>query len=139
MVSREWEKWLKGSLPTLPVTFQQEMAAENPEVVYLCVVHPWVRQAARFLEIMEPVYAALTAASDTVTAGTRFFALYRWAKDGVKPDESLVPVADDVQVEEALFALLQAARNWLGEPLPTAAECDALDSRHHLKWREATG
>jgi len=137
VVSREWEKWLKGSLPTLPVTFQQEMAAENPKVVYLSVVHPLVRQAARFLEITEPVYAALTAASDTITAGTRLFALYRWAKDGVKPDESLVPVADDVQVEEALFDLLQAARDGGPATLPTADECDALDSRHHLKWSEA--
>ena len=96
-----------------------------------------VRQAARFLEIKEPAYAALTAASDTITAGTFFFAVYRWVKDGVKPDESLVPVADDLQVEEALFALLQSARNGGPAPLPTAAECDALDSRHHLKWSEA--
>ena len=67
--SREWEKWLKGSLPTLSVTFDQEAAAQNPKAVYLFVAHPLVRQAARFLEITEPAYAALTAASDADPGG----------------------------------------------------------------------
>ena len=48
-----WERWLKGSQPTLPVTFEQETATENPKTVHLSVLHPLVRQAARFLEITE--------------------------------------------------------------------------------------
>ena len=56
-VAREWEKWLKGSQPTIPVTFDQQAAAENPKAVYLFVAHALVRQAARFLEITEPAYA----------------------------------------------------------------------------------
>jgi SNF2 family DNA or RNA helicase len=137
MVSRAWEKWLKGSLPTLPVTFEQTTAVENPKAVYLSVVHPIVQQAARFLEITEPAYATLAAASATIPRGTHFFAVYRWEKEGVKPDESLVPVADDVQIEDALFNLLQTARDNGSANLPTAVECDALDHRHHLKWSEA--
>ena len=54
-VAREWEKWLKGSQPTLSVTFDQETAAANPKAVHLSVLHPLVRQAAGFLEITEPV------------------------------------------------------------------------------------
>jgi superfamily II DNA or RNA helicase len=134
--SREWEKWLKGTHPTLPVTFEQETAAENQKAVYLTVAHPLVRQAARFLELKEPAYAVL-ACSSAVLAGTHVFAVYRWVKDGVRPDESLVVVANDLQVEEALFTLLQAARDGVSAPLPTATECDALDARHHLKWSEA--
>ena len=30
-LAREWERWLKGSQPTLPVTFEQETATENPK------------------------------------------------------------------------------------------------------------
>jgi hypothetical protein len=58
-------------------------------------------------------------------------------KDVVKPDESLVPVADNLQVEEALFALLQIAGEGDPATLPSDADCNALDSRHHLKWSEA--
>ena len=38
-IAREWEKWLKGDQPILPVTFEQETAAENPKTVHLSVVH----------------------------------------------------------------------------------------------------
>ncbi len=106
---REWEKWLKGSLPTLPVTFEQETATENLKVAHLSVLHPLVRQAARSLERGEPAYAALAVASNVIPAGTYVFAVYRWVKDGVKPDETLVAVAHDRQVEESLFSLLQRA------------------------------
>ena len=30
-IARDWEKWLKGTLPTMPVTFDQQAAAENPK------------------------------------------------------------------------------------------------------------
>jgi SNF2 family DNA or RNA helicase len=135
--SREWEKWLKGSLPTLSVTFDQGVAAENPKAVHLSVVHPLVRQAARFLEITEPAYVTLTARAESIPAGARFFALYRWVKHGTKPDEMLVAVADDPQVEEALFGLIQTAVDGGSAPLPSPEECDALDTRHHRKWSEA--
>lgn len=134
-VSREWEKWLKGSVPTLAVSFEQEVAAENPKAAHLSVLHPLVRQAARSLEITEPVYVALTAPSDAVPAGTHRFALYRWSKQGVKPDESLVPVTADPSLEASLLTLLQTARD--GEPAPpNPVECEALDARHHGKWIE---
>ena len=61
-IAREWEKWLKGSQPTLSVTFEQETASENPKTVHLSVLHPLVRQAAHFLDITEPKYFTLTRA-----------------------------------------------------------------------------
>src|SRR5262249_38841525 len=133
---REWEKWLKGPVPTLPVTFDQGAAAESPRAVYLSVVHPLVRQAARFLETTDPAFVALTAPSDAAPDGRHFFAVYRWAKQGVKPDESLVAVADDPRLEEELFSLLRSASDDSAAPLPSDVECDALDGRHHRKWAE---
>ncbi|NLX98633.1 MAG: DEAD/DEAH box helicase [Rhodopirellula sp.] len=136
-VAREWEKWLKGAQPTLSVTFEQDVAAENPKVVHLSVVHPLVRQAAHSLEIREPKYATLSAQSDNLPPGAHEFAVYRWTKQGVKPDELLVPVADDPDLETALFGLLESAANNDGTPLPDAAAYDVLDARHHSKWTEA--
>ncbi len=91
-IARDWEKWLKGDQPILSVTFEQETAAENPKTVHLSVVHPLVRQAARFLEVTEPKYFALTAQNDELPPAKHHFALYRWSKHGVKTDELLVPV-----------------------------------------------
>jgi ATP-dependent helicase HepA len=136
-ISREWEKWLKGTKPTLAVTFDQEAAADNPKTIHLSVVHPFVRQAARFLEITEPKYVVLTAPSDKLPADEYHFALYRWTKHGVRPDELLVPVADNRELEDSLFALLQSASDSDALQPPSAADCGALDARHYNKWTEA--
>ena len=136
-IAREWEKWLRGTEPRLSVTFDQETAAENPKAVHLSVLHPLVRQAAHFLEIKEPKYCTLTAQRKEIPPGTHHFALYRWTKRGIKPDELLVAVANDPQLEASLLDLLQSAEDTDQVPLPEAAACDALDARHHSKWTEA--
>ena len=137
LAAREWEKWLKGAQPLLSVTFDQETAAENFKSVHLTVTHPLVRQAAGYLDLSNPKYCALAAQSSKVPAGTYHFALYRWAQYGIKPDESLVAVANDVHLEAALFDLLRGASECSGAMTPDGATCDALDARHYAKWSEA--
>jgi ATP-dependent helicase HepA len=136
-VAREWEKWLKGAQPTLPIAFEQEAAAEHPKAVHLTVLHPFVRQAAGMIDLAQVRYCALSAQSASVRPGTYHFALYRWAKHGIKPDDSLVGIADDPGCEDALFELIQAARDANGASLPDAEICDTLDARHHARWSEA--
>jgi len=135
--SRAWEKWLKGAQPTLSVTFDQETAADDPKTVQLTVLHPLVRQAARFLAITEPESFTFTARCSEVPPGTYHFALYRWAKQGVKPDESLMAVADEPGLEPLLMELIRHAEESGPGPLPDAAAHDALEARHHGRWAEA--
>jgi hypothetical protein len=135
--ARQWEKWLKGTQPTISVTFEQETAATNTKAVYLSVLHPLVRQAARFLEVTEPKHCVLAVVNDDVPEGRYYFALYRWSKRGIKPDEALVPVALDVRWENRLLTLLQFAKDDPSGTPPNSDTCDALDSRHHAKWAEA--
>lgn len=136
-IARQWEKWLKGAQPTLSVTLEQGTATDHPNATILSVLHPLVRQAARFLEVTEPKYCALAARSSEVTTGTYEFALYRWTMRGIKPDESLVSVATNPQIEDRLLALLQSATNADSPALPDVIERDALDERHYGKWRQA--
>ena len=136
-IFRDWEKWLKGDQPMLAVTFDQETAAEIPKVVHLSVLHPLVRQAARFLEITEPKYFSFNVENDELPAGIYYFAFYRWIKHGIKPDESLVAVADNTIIESALFGLIQTDGKPCSAALPDASQCDTLDVRHHQKWVEA--
>ena len=135
--SRDWEKWLKGGTPTLSVTFDQATAAENPKTVHLSVTHPLIRQAAYHLNLDEVAYVALSIQSTDVAAGEYTFGVYRWRKQGVKPDEVLVAVASHPAVEDKLFAWLQTATARKDSALPANAEFDALDERHHTKWRAA--
>ena len=132
-VARQWEKWLKGSSPNLPVTFDQDMASENPAAVHLSVLHPLVRQAARFLELDQPMHCCVEI-SDGLPRGEHRFALYRWAKHGIRPDEELVIVADEPAIERQLMALLPHARQTMGEGPVTMSDFDDLDGLHHAKW-----
>jgi SNF2 family DNA or RNA helicase/uncharacterized protein YuzE len=136
-VARDWEKWLKGAQPTLSITFDQVTATDNSKAVYLSILHPLVRQAARFLEITEPKFCCLTVVTNEIPPGAHYFALYHWTKQGIKPDELLVPVADDPELEASLLSVLQNAVDSSAQSLPNRDECDALDTRHHTKWIEA--
>ncbi|WP_374765290.1 DEAD/DEAH box helicase [Yunchengibacter salinarum] len=135
-LSRSWEKWLKGGTPSLTVTFDQDAAAENPSTVHLTVMHPLVRQAARFLEMDEAMYCSLEV-SDGLPPGQHKFALYRWTMHGIKPDEQLVAVATDPLVESALLRVLHRAVEPILSVSQSAEDFDDLDNLHHTKWSAA--
>ena len=136
-VARDWERWLKGGQPTLSVTFDQETAAEQPKAAHISVIHPLVRQAARFLNLDEPQFCALEIRSADLPIGDHPFALYRWTKHGVRPDEALVVVANEQAVEGAILDLLPIAADQASAELHEPTVFEALDVRHHGKWVEA--
>ena len=135
-ISKAWEKWLKGENHSMPVTFDQETAADDPKVAHITVVHPLVRQAARFLEPNDAMQCTLQASAG-VPAGVHRFALYRWRKFGIKPDEELVAVADDPVVEATLMNILHAAVDPVEPRSSPSRDYDNLDALHHAKWTAA--
>lgn len=135
--AREWEKWLKGNVPNLAVTFEQQVAAEDSKIMHLSVVHPLVRQAARFLEINEPVYVLLETESAKLQPGLHKFAIYRWKLHGISPDESLIAVSQNQELEEVLLDILSLARQKSDIGLPRQNDFDILDTRHHARWSAA--
>lgn len=132
-VSRAWEKWLKGGNPSIAVTFDQETATDDPKVAHLTVLHPLVRQAARFLETNDAMQCTFQAHDDLPT-GVHRFALYRWRKFGIKPDEDLVAVADDPVIEGALMDILHTAIEPIEPRIVPSRGYDDLDALHHAKW-----
>ena len=136
-VARQWEKWLRGADPLLPVTFDQETAAAEPKAVYLNVLHPMVRQAARHLERSKVVQVSLIASSEVVTPGEYPFALYQWRNVGIRSDDTLVAVTSDSKLDGAVMSLLEVAADAPGGTPPHEAAIERLDKRHHGEWRAA--
>lgn len=136
-VAREWEKWLKGPNPTTPVTFDQSVAVDNQSAMFLSVIHPLLRQAAVHQKLETVGYTALQVSTSDIPPGIYQFGIFRWSKQGVKPDEELVPVASDTIIEERLLSLLQSARTDSGAPSTAPADFDALESKHYAKWSAA--
>lgn len=135
VVSREWEKWLTGDQPSLSVTFEQQAAIDSPKAVYLWAMHPLVRQAAYYFRFDEPVYVSLSTKSTTLPAGKHRFAIYHWSKQGVKPDETLVPIASEPLLEPALLDLFLESVDGVETAQPSQDDFDRLDARHHELWR----
>lgn len=133
-MNRAWEKWLKGTVPTLQVTFEQEAAVDNPAAVLLSLGHPILRQAAGFLQEPEAVMVKLRVSHDSLPVGVHPFALYRWNRQGVKRDEALVPVVADGQVAAMLLEVLPVSTDAPDLELPTQQVFDELDSVHHQHW-----
>jgi len=136
-VAREWEKWLKDTQQTVPVTFDQESASENPKAFHLTVTHPLVRQAALHYKLEEPAYVRLEVRDHEILPGEYIFGIYRWTKYGIKQDEVMVSVVSGQIAEEKLFRLLQMASTQENIDLPDNSEFEALDAQHHNKWATA--
>lgn len=136
-ISKSWEKWLKGGQPTLSVTFDQQTASDNPQTVHLWVGHPLLRQAAEYFRLKETVEVNLMVYSSQIPQGEYAFALYRWAKRGVRADEMLVPVSSEPSVETELMNLLPTAIAIDDVTSVTPADLENLEALHHLKWMNA--
>ncbi|MBA1446894.1 MAG: SNF2-related protein [Chromatiales bacterium] len=133
-VARQWEKWLKGPRATLSVTFDQETVSTVPDTVHLNVLHPLVRQAARYLDRSEPIHVNISVKSDELPNGEYSFALYRWQKLGVKVEESFVAVSSNPSIEGLLMNLLSTAADSRSDSVAGKEEINVLDAHHHSKW-----
>lgn len=133
-MSRTWERWLKGTVPTLQVTFEQEAAVECPAAVLLALGHPLLRQCAAYLHEPEAVFVKLRSSHDSLTEGIHPFALYRWTRQGVRRDEELIPVVADALVASALLELLPLSSDASDLEGLTQQVFDELDAVHHQQW-----
>jgi ATP-dependent helicase HepA len=135
--AREWERFLKGAAPTLPVTFDQRVAAENPAVAHLSLTHPLVRQAAHYAARTEPAETHLVVRDISIPSATYRFAIYRWTLHGVRSDEQLVVVTDTPEIDAVLLPLLLRAEGHDRQPSSEPEDFRDLDARHHTKWADA--
>jgi len=136
---REWENWLKGGNPHLPITFESDCAMQHPEASFIMPLHPLVRQAAMSFDSRQRVVATLKAQTNEVPAGRYEFAIYQWRFHGIKEDLVLRPIASSETITAHLGRLLEKAVDLaaddpgeIGVPV-----WDELDARHYNLWSEA--
>lgn len=135
--ARAWSRWLKGNIPHLEITFDQDCATENPNAVLLHPAHPLLRQSSQWLLPRQPIYLQCTTKTTDIVGGIYPFAIYQWHKEGIRNDCELVAITQSPELEDKLFLMLQTALQSSGEPLPMQKIFDALDIQHHQRWRDA--
>ena len=136
-VAQQWEKWLKGADPLLPVTFDHKTAAAEPKAIFLHVLHPLVRQAARYMERSQAVHVSLIASSEVAPLGVYTFALYQWRNVGIRSHDRLMAVSSDPELDKAVISLLEDATDAPAGTPPHEAAMERIEKRHHCKWRAA--
>lgn len=136
---RDWEQWLKGSDPHLPITFDAKTASRHKDVAFIMPLHPLVKQAASFFKLTEPIMTALQIESSELPSGEYPFAVYMWEYQGIRNDLEICFVCRDKTIMEALPTLIKEAAPLNLKPLEIPDKCvfDALDSIHYKMWVEA--
>jgi ATP-dependent helicase HepA len=136
---REWETWLKGGNPHLPITFDATCASQHPDAAFIMPLHPLVRQAAKAFDVQERVFTSLKAIDDNVPQGSYPFAIYQWQFHGIREDLTLYPVAASEPMTAVLGKLLEKAEEDQADERMRLepATWDELDSLHYSQWSQA--
>ncbi len=132
---RHWLSWLKGGEPNIAVTFDREVARENPAAMLLTPAHALIRQAAEAIRGDNPLDTCLRVRSASVAAGSYPFAIYQWRLTGIRPDSRLVAVTPHPDIQPEILSLLGGADD--APSAPTHSEHAGLDAAHHQLWSDA--
>lgn len=133
--AQTWTRWLKGNDPYLALTFNQQTAAEQRELLFVTPNHPLAQQAAQSIEPATPLICNLKASCDTLPAGRHAYAIYRWQKRGLKEDFTFQPIAATPELTAHMLALLESA-----QPLDddsqaiTSEQENTLEQSHYRLW-----
>jgi len=138
-VFREWEKWLKGSSPFLPITFDAAYAVEKRDITFLTAIHPLAQQAAQTFKKNEVLYTAFSVVDPSLTPGIYHFGIWLWQKVGIRDEVTLQPICNDQALTDHFLDVLEH-----GLPiqpgalrLPDQAAFDQLDAYHQSIWSRA--
>ena len=136
---REWENWLKGAVPHLPITFDADCAVQHPEAAFIMPLHPLVRQAAKAYDLRGRIATKVEVVDTTQEPGIYPFAVYQWQFHGIQEDMTLCPVTQEPNLNSCLTALLEKGRVLSVDSTEflSPEEIDTLDSQHYKLWVDA--
>ena len=136
-VYRDWEKWLKGSDPHLPITFEADCATQHPDAVFIMPTHPLVKQAAAALNTEQEVVTTLKVSTNKVPPGCYEFAIYQWRFLGIREHLVLKPIALSEALVPHVNDLLERAEDGDTQENQVPIQKDALEKTHQHLWAEA--
>lgn len=138
-VGRDWERWLKGNEPHLPITFDGGCANDNRNAQLLTPVHPLIRQAANALDTVGNVEVHLCVTDPDLPEGVHPFAVFQWELIGLRRDLDIRVVAKHEDIDAKLLDLLERATDCQADDHRNVSQSDIkeLESRHYQTWKDA--
>ncbi|MDP3333985.1 MAG: SNF2-related protein [Methylococcaceae bacterium] len=133
--AQHWQRWLKGNDPYLPLTFDQDTAADRHDLMFITPTHPLAQQAALPVESVTPLLCNLRVQTDIVLTGRYPYAIYRWQKKGLKEDFTFQPLTTNPQLTAQFLEVLESAQQTQTEtPIISASEENELEKHHYRQW-----
>ena len=134
---QQWETWLRGTQPHLPITFESACAARHPKAAFVMPLHPLAKQAARATDARTPAFAVLRVRTEACPPGRYPFAIYQWRFQGIKDDLLLMPIASPETLTPHLNHLLENGQDAPREAILSSRERQLLDQEHYRQWSKA--
>jgi ERCC4-related helicase len=135
----KWEKWLKGDDQHLLMTFDADIAVNNPGAAFIMPLHPLVKQAANFFKLEGEIYTKLSAISSVLSPADYPFAVYYWKFHGTREDHCLKIIADSDTTASRIEQLLKEVVDNKGISISDSfkSRWKGLDDRHYNLWHTA--
>lgn len=136
--AQSWKRWLKGNDPYLALTFSQQTAAEQRDLLFVTPNHPLAQQAAHSIEPTTPLICNLKASNGDLHQGQHPYAIYRWQKRGLKEDFTFQPIVVTPELTSQMLALMESAQALDDDTATISSEQEnALEKSHYQRWQDA--
>jgi hypothetical protein len=134
---QNWQRWLKGNDPYLPLTFNQD-TADRRDLIFITPTHPLAQQAALSVEPDTPMLCNLTAQTNIVPTGRYPYAINRWQKKGLKEDFTFQPLTTNPQLTAQFLEVLETAQALETEAqIVSEEEEQELEKHHYRHWLDS--
>ncbi len=135
---QNWQRWLKGNDPYLPLTFNQDTAADRRDLMFITPTHPLAQQAALSVEPNTPMLCNLTVQTNIVPTGRYPYAINRWQKKGLKEDFTFQSLTTNPQLTAQFLEVLESAQALETEvQIISAEEEQELEMHHYRHWLDS--
>lgn len=135
--AQSWTRWLKGNEPYLALTFSQQTAAEQRDLIFVTPNHPLAQQAAHSIEPATPLICNLKASNSDLPQGQHPYAIYRWQKRGLKEDFTFQPIAATPELTAQMLALMESAQALDDDTTISSEQENVLEKSHYQRWQDA--
>lgn len=140
MTGKDFSKWisfLKSDDSYLVATFDPAVASDRPEIVFLNINHPLIKQAAKHLEPSNQTIVNVDINSPDIEVGNHKFGIYRWHKVGIKDDYEYKCISTNVKVQAKMFDLLPLASVPKNSIFIENDTLDSLERLHYKSWTDS--
>ena len=134
---RDWIKYLKKNSDKIRISFDPDVAKENPKIPFVTHLHPLALQAAKYESSGLPCVIGVSVVDDDLRPGDYPFIVYGWKYTGIRDDVRLVAVCNDEDVRKKVLGFVNEGAEFHTDPSQYEQSWSSLEKTHYSRWQES--